>query len=138
LLDLAQKGEATMRFMMILPVPAAVEANIVPNKEMVTAMRKYTDDMRKSGILLAAEGLHPNSKGKRISVANGKHVVTDGPFTEAKEVVAGFWMIQVRSEEEALEWANRCPLPECGILELRQIFETSDFPPELRPKSAQA
>jgi len=126
-----------MRFVMLLPVPVEIEANIVPQKGIVTAMRKYNDDMRKAGILLVAEGLHPNSKGKRIRVAGGKHLVTDGPFTEAKEVIAGFWVIQVKSHEEALEWANRCPLAEGGLLELRQVFEANDFPPELRPKTAQ-
>lgn len=127
-----------MRFVMLLPVPVEIEANIVPTKEIVTAMGKYNDDMRKAGILLVAEGLHPNSKGKRIRISSGKHVVTDGPFTEAKEVIAGFWMIEAKSHEEALEWANRCPLPEGGLLELRQVFEANDFPPELRPKSVQA
>ncbi len=101
-----------MRFMMLLPAPAEPleKAVAVPNKELVTAMRKFTDDMKKAGVLLMAEGLHATSKGSRIRVSGGKRIVTDGPFTEAKEVIAGFWMIQVRSKEEALEWATRCPL----------------------------
>ncbi len=129
-----------MRFMMLLPAPAEPleKAVAVPNKELVTAMRKFTDDMKKAGVLLMAEGLHATSKGSRIRVSGGKRIVTDGPFTEAKEVIAGFWMIQVKSKEEALEWAKRCPLPENGVIEIRQVFEATDFPPDLQPKSAKA
>jgi hypothetical protein len=125
-----------MRFMMMLPAPAEVlEKTPLPDKDVIQAMRKFTDDMRKAGVLLAAEGLHPTSKGTRIKVSGGKRVISDGPFAEAKEVIAGFWMIQVRSKEEAIEWANRCPLPECGLIELRQVFENADFPAELRNKA---
>ncbi len=129
-----------MRFMMSLPAPveALEKWNEAPNKEVVAAMRKFNEEMAKAGVLLAAEGLHATSKGTRIRVSGGKRVVTDGPFTEAKEVIAGFWIIQVKSKEEAIEWANRCPLPEGGLIEIRQVFENCDFPPELQKKTAAA
>jgi len=129
-----------MRFMMLLPAPVDVLEKVTPapDSNLVTAMRKYSDDMREAGVLLASEGLHPTSKGIRIKVSGGKQIVTDGPFAEAKEVIAGFWMIQVNSREEAIDWAKRCPLPEHGLLELRQIFENTDFPPELQKKKAEA
>ncbi len=126
-----------MRFMMLLPAPAeALEKCAVPSPEIVLPMRKFNQEMAKAGVLLGAEGLHPSSKGTRIRVSGGKRVVTDGPFAEAKEVIAGFWIIQVKSKEEALEWAKRCPLPENGLIEIRQVFENYDFPPELQKKSA--
>ena len=122
-----------MRFMMLLPATVeGLEKCAVPPAEIVIPMRKYNEELVKAGVLLAAEGLHPTSKGTRIRISGGKRIVTDGPFTEAKEVIAGFWIIQVKSREEAVEWANRCPLPECGVIEIRQVFENSDFPPELQ------
>lgn len=122
-----------MRFMMLLPAPVDVlEACAIPDKDLARAMRKYDDELRKAGVLLLDEGLHPTSKGKRVKMSGGKMVVTDGPFTEAKEVIAGFWIIQTKSMEEAVEWAKRCPLPENGLIEIRPIFENSDFPPELQ------
>jgi hypothetical protein len=129
-----------MRFMMLLPCPPEPLEKLaaVPNKEIVMAMSKYNDEMKKAGVFLAAEGLHATSKGFRIKVTGGKKIVTDGPFTEAKEVIAGFWLIQVNSVEEALEWAKRCPLPEGGLMELRQVFENADFPPELQKKKVGA
>jgi hypothetical protein len=115
-----------MRFMMLLPAPVeALEKCAVPDPGIVAAMRKYDQEMKKAGVLLAEEGLHPTSKGVRIKV-----------FIETKEVIAGFWIIQVKSKEEAVEWAARCPLPECGVIEIRQIFENCDFPPELQEKAA--
>jgi hypothetical protein len=127
-----------MRFMMSLPAPVEVQENFTPTLELVTAMRKYTDDMRKAGVLLLAEGLHPSSKATRIKASNGKRVFTDGPFTEAKETIAGFWLISVKSRGEALEWATRCPLIDGGIVEIRPVFEDTDFPRELRNKTAGA
>ncbi len=127
-----------MRFMMSLPAPVEVLEKAVPTMEVVTAMRKFNEDMAKAGVLLAAEGLHPSSKGARIRVSGGKRTVTDGPFTEAKELIAGFWIIQVKSKEEAIEWGSRCPLPEGGLIEIRQVFENCDFPPELQKKTAEA
>ena len=129
-----------MRFMMLLPCPPEPLEKLVsaPDREIVLTMRKYNDEMEKAGVLVLAEGLHATSKGFRIKVSAGKKIVTDGPFTEAKEVIAGFWIIQVKSTEEALEWAKRCPLPEGGLMEIRQIFEDADFPPELQEKKAEA
>lgn len=125
-----------MRFMMLLPAPVeALEQCAVPTEEVVVAMRKYDQELRKAGVLLLEEGLHPTSKGTRVRVSGGKHVVRDGPFTEAKEAIAGFWIIEVKSKEEAVEWAKRCPLPEQGLIEIRQVFEDHDFPPELRAKA---
>jgi len=123
-----------MRFMMLLPAPPEVLEQIGdrPDRELVTAMRKYNDEMRRAGVLLLAEGLHSTSKGFRIKVTGGKKSVTDGPFTEAKEVIAGFWLIQAKSNEEAIEWAQRCPLPEHGLIEIRQVFENTDFPADLQ------
>ena len=123
-----------MRFMLLLPAPpdALEKVGTAPSKEIVLAMRKFNEELARAGALLAAEGLHATSKGSRIKVKDGKRIVTDGPFTETKEVIAGFWIIQVKSKEEALEWAKRCPLPENGLIEIRQVFENVDFPPELQ------
>jgi hypothetical protein len=129
-----------MRFMMLLPAPADVLEQIgnKPDPVVVTAMRKYNDEMRRAGVLLLAEGLHPTSMGARMKVIAGKKIVTDGPFAEAKEVIAGFWLIQAKTKEEAIEWAQRCPLPEQGLLELRQVFENCDFPVDLQEQHAGA
>jgi len=122
--------------MMSLPAPVEAQEDFVPTRELVKAVRKYSDEMRKAGVLLLAEGLHPNSKATRIKMSGGKREFRDGPFTEAKEMIAGFWLIQVKSREEALEWASRCPLAEGEIVEIRPVFENTDFPPEFRNKSA--
>ena len=129
-----------MRFMMLLPAPPDVLERIgnQPDPAVVTAMRKYNDEMRRAGVLLLAEGLHPTSKGVRMKVIGQQKVVTDGPFAEAKEVIAGFWLIQAKTKEEAVEWAQRCPLPEQGLLELRQVFENCDFPVDLQERHAGA
>ena len=129
-----------MRFMMLLPAPADVLEQIgnKPDPVVVTAMRKYNDEMRRAGVLLLAEGLHPTSMGARMKVIAGKKIVTDGPFAEGKEVIAGFWLIQAKTKEEAVEWAQRCPLPEQGLLELRQVFENCDFPVDLQEQHAGA
>jgi hypothetical protein len=129
-----------MRFMLLLPAPPEPLEKFegVPDKEIVMAMRKFNEEMVKAGVLLTAEGLHSTSKGYRVRVSGGKKIVTDGPFTEAKEVIAGFWIIQAKSKEEALEWAKRCPLPEDGLIEVRQVFENCDFPLELQKKHAGA
>jgi len=122
--------------MMSLPAPVEAQEDFVPTRELVTAVRKYSDEMRKAGVLLLAEGLHPNSKATRIKMSGGKREFRDGPFTEAKEMIAGFWLIQVKSREEALEWASRYPLAEGEIVEIRPVFENTDFPPEFRNKSS--
>ncbi len=128
-----------MRFMMLM-IPKGYE-NAAPGKlpdaKAVAAMSKYNETLRKAGVLLALDGLHPPSTGARVSFSGGKPHVTDGPFTEAKEVVGGYWMIQVKSREEAIEWASRCPASDNEVIEIRQVFEMSDFPPEIRQAAGQ-
>jgi len=119
--------------MMSLPAPVEVQENFKPTLELVTAMRNYSDDMRKAGVLLLAEGLHPSSKATRIKLSNGKRVFTDGPFTEAKEMIAGFWLIQVKSRAEGVEWAKRFPAPfgadADGEIEVRPLYELDELGP---------
>src|SRR5947199_7493796 len=123
----------TMRFMLIIKADTNTEAGVLPSKELVAAMDEFNEKMVKAGVLLAAEGLHPSSKGARITFhGGGKRTVTDGPFTEAKELIAGFWLIQVKSKEEAIEWASRCPAQDGDVIEVRQVQEMSDFPPEVQ------
>jgi hypothetical protein len=126
-----------MRFMMLM-IPKGyekAEPGTVPSAEAVAAMMKYNEQLQKAGVLLALDGLHPPSTGARVTFAGGKAKVTDGPFTEAKEVVGGYWMIQVKSREEAIEWATRCPGDDCTI-EVRQVQEMSDFPPDVQKAAA--
>jgi hypothetical protein len=126
-----------MRFMMLM-IPKGyekAEPGTVPSAEAVAAMMKYNEQLQKAGVLLALDGLHPPSTGARVTLAGGKAKVTDGPFTEAKEVVGGYWMIQVKSREEAIEWATRCPGDDCTI-EVRQVQEMSDFPPDVQQAAA--
>jgi len=113
----------------------------MPSQEMLESMGKFNEELVKAGVMLAGEGLQASSKGARISFKQGKPTVTDGPFTEAKELIAGFWMIQVRSKQEAIEWMKRCPPPMgngAGELEIRQVFEASDFGEELTPELREA
>jgi hypothetical protein len=125
-----------MRFLVMVKANADSEAGNVPSTEMLTAMGKFNEELVKAGVMLAAEGLQPSSKGARIKFSGNKRLVVDGPFTETKELVAGFWVWQCRSREEAIEWAKRCPNPtgEEGELEIRQVFETEDFGAELTPE----
>ena len=126
-----------MRFMMIIKADKNSEAGVLPSKELVAAMDEFNQEMVKAGVMLAGEGLHPSSKGARITFhGGGKRTVTDGPFTETKELIAGFWLIQVKSKEEAIEWVKRCPNPLEGEseIEIRQVFEASDFGPEFTPE----
>jgi hypothetical protein len=123
-----------MRFMMIM-IPKGYEQatpGTMPDPKAVEAMMKYNEALQKAGILLALDGLHPPSMGARVSFAGGKPKVTDGPFSEAKEVVGGYWMIQVKSKEEAVQWAMRCPGSENEVIEVRQVQEFEDFTPEVR------
>jgi hypothetical protein len=122
-----------MRFMMLMMANPASESGAMPDPEILTAMGNYNDELIKAGVLLAGEGLHPSSKGARIRFEKGKRTVIDGPFAEAKELIAGYWMIQVKSREEAIEWAKRVPFggEEVGEIQLRQVFDESDFPAEL-------
>jgi len=122
-----------MRFMMLVKADKNSEAGVLPSKELVTAMGKFNEEMVKAGVLLAAEGLHASSKGARIKFSGAKRTVTDGPFTETKELLAGFWLIQVKSKKEAIEWASRVPFTDGEEVEVRQVFEASDFPPEILP-----
>jgi hypothetical protein len=131
-------GETTMRFMMLM-IPKGYESaspGTVPDAKAVEAMMKYNESLQKAGVLLALDGLHPPSMGARVSFAGGKPKVTDGPFTEAKEVVGGYWMIQVKSKEEAIEWASRCPGSENEVIEVRQVQEFSDFPTDVQEAAA--
>ena len=123
-----------MRFMMLMIPKSYREApfRALPDVESFAAMCRYNDSLQKAGILLAVDGLHPPSVGTRISFSGKKATALDGPFSEAKEVLGGYWMIQVRSKEEAVEWAKRCPAAEGDVLEVRQVQEVSEFPPELR------
>jgi len=104
----------------------------MPDAKAVAAMMKYNDSLQKAGVLLSLDGLHPPSMGARVTFAGGKPKATDGPFAEAKEVIGGFWMIQVKSKEEAVEWASRCPAAETDTIELRQVMEMSDFPADVK------
>ncbi len=121
-----------MRFMMLVKASPESEAGGMPSKELVAAMGQYNEGLMKAGVLLAAEGLQASSKGARVAYSGDRRTVIDGPFTEAKELIAGFWLIQVRSREEAIEWASRVPF-EDGEVEIRQIFEAADFPPDVLP-----
>jgi hypothetical protein len=122
-----------MRFMVIVKANKDTEAGVLPSKEILTAMGKYNEELAKAGVLLAAEGLHPSSKGARVKFSGGKRTVIDGPFTEAKELVAGFWLWQVKSKEEAIEWLKRAPF-EDTVVEIRQVFEAEDFGAEFTPE----
>lgn len=126
-----------MRFMVIVKANKDSEAGVPPSKEVMTAMMKFNEEMVKAGVMLAGEGLQPSSKGARVKFSGGKRTVIDGPFAETKELIAGFWLIQVKSKEEALEWVRRCPAPfgesEEAVIEVRQVFEASDFPPDVFP-----
>jgi hypothetical protein len=120
-----------MRFMLIM-IPGINEDAWEPKPEDIEAMTKYNEELSKAGILLALDGLHPSSKGARVTYPGGKATVTDGPFTESKELVGGYWIIQAKSKEEAVEWASRVPGGEGDIVEVRQIYEMEDFSPEIR------
>lgn len=123
-----------MRFMILVQADADSEAGKMPSAELLTAMGQYNEQLIKAGVLLAAEGLHPSSKGVRVHFSGSERKVIDGPFTESKELLAGFWLIQVKSKEEAIEWVKRIPNPEPGkegTIELRQVFDAEDFGPEL-------
>jgi len=112
------------------------EAGVMPSEELLAAMGEFNEEMVKAGVMLAGEGLHPSSKGARVSFGSGERTVTDGPFAETKELIAGYWLMQVGSFEEAVEWIKRCPNPhdEPGEIEIRQVFEADDFGEELTPE----
>jgi hypothetical protein len=125
-----------MRFIVMVKASPESEAGVMPSQQLLTEMGKFNEELVKAGVMLEGEGLHPSSKGARVKFSGTKRTVVDGPFTETKELVAGFWIWQVRSMEEAIEWAKRCPNPTGadGELEIRQIFEADDFGAEFTPE----
>src|SRR5947207_4749420 len=130
--------DPVMRVMVIVKANKESEAGVLPSRQLLTEMGKFNEELVKAGVMLAGEGLHPSSKGKRVRFAKGKRTVIDGPFAETKELIAGFWLWQVKSMDEAMEWVKRCPNPHDadGEIEIRQVFEACDFgdvaTPELR------
>jgi len=122
-----------MRFMVIVKASKDSEAGVLPDEKLLAAMGKYNEELAKAGVLLAGEGLHSSSKGARVKFSGEKRIVTDGPFAETKELVAGFWLWQVKSKEEAIEWVKRSPFQETEI-EIRQVFEAEDFGEALTPE----
>lgn len=125
-----------MRFMMFM-YPGISEEEWNPTAEDVAAMSRYNEELRKAGMLLSLDGLHPPGEGARVGFSDGDVTVTDGPFAEAKEVVGGYWLIQARSKEEAVEWASRCPGENC-MIEVRRVFEMEDFPQDVQEAAEQA
>jgi hypothetical protein len=125
-----------MRFMVLVKANKDTEAGVMPDETMLTEMGKYNEELVKAGVMLAGEGLHPSSKGVRVKFSGDKRAVIDGPFAETKELIAGFWLWQVKSKEEAIEWAKRCPNPTGAEseLEIRQVFEAEDFGPAFTPE----
>jgi hypothetical protein len=125
-----------MKVMVFVKANKDSEAGVMPSQQLVTEMMKYNEELAKAGILLAAEGLHPSSKGVRVQFSGKKQTVIDGPFAETKELVAGYWLWQVKSMEEAIEWVKRCPNPhnEEGAIEIRPIFEADEFCAEYTPE----
>jgi hypothetical protein len=130
-----------MRFMVIVKADANSEAGIMPDEKLLADMGKYNEELAKAGVMLAGEGLHPSSKGKRVRFSGSRRTVIDGPFSETKELIAGFWLIQAKSMEEAVEWVKRAPNPMPGTeseIEIRQVFEADDFGAEFTPELREA
>ncbi|MDQ2730205.1 MAG: YciI family protein [Armatimonadota bacterium] len=126
-----------MRFMMLMYPHPRAESGAMPDLSEISEMMAYNEELVKAGVLLSGEGLHPTSKGARVLYSAGKAAATDGPFTKTKEVIGGFWMIQVQSKDEAIKWASRCPVVKYdsgAMIELRQVFEADDFGPALTPQ----
>ena len=123
-----------MRFMVLVPANEESEAGVMPDTKILEAMGKFNEEMVKAGVMLAGEGLQPTSKGARLKFSGGKVTVTDGPFTESKELIAGFWLIQAKSMDEAVAWMKRAPFDGGTQIEIRQVFETEDFGAELTPE----
>jgi len=125
-----------MRFMILIKATKDSEAGVMPSQQLLTEMGKFNEELVKAGVMLAGEGLHPTSKGARVKFSGSKRTVIDGPFAETKELLAGFWLWQVKSKEEAIEWVKRCPNPhnEEAEVEIRQVFEVEDFGAELTPE----
>jgi hypothetical protein len=120
--------------MVLVPANPDSEAGVLPDQEILIKMGKFNEEMVKAGVMLAGEGLQASSKGARITFSGGKTTVTDGPFTESKELIAGYWLIQVKNKEEAIAWMKRAPFDGGTVIEIRQVFEAEDFGPELTPE----
>jgi hypothetical protein len=130
-------GDKTMRVMVIVKATKNSERGALPSEKLLAEMGKFNEELVKAGVMLAGEGLHPSSRGKRVNFSGGKRVVVDGPFAETKELVAGFWLWQVKSMEEALDWVRRCPDPmpgEDSVIEIRPLYEAEDFGKEFTPE----
>ena len=131
-----------MRFMVLVKANASSEAGLMPSEQMLAEMGKYNEELVKAGVMLAGEGLHPSSKGARVKLSGDKRTVIDGPFAETKELIAGYWLFQVKSKEEAIEWVKRCPNPmgpgEEAEIEIRQVFDADDFGAEFTPELREA
>jgi hypothetical protein len=125
-----------MRFMVIVKATPESEAGVMPSQELLTAMGQYNEELVKAGVMLAGDGLHPSSRGKRVRFSGTQRSVVDGPFAETKELIAGFWLIQAKSMEEAVEWVKRCPNPmnSDSEIEIRQVFESEEFGEALTPE----
>ena len=125
-----------MRFMIIVKASKDSEAGVMPSEKLLAEMGKFNEELANAGVLLAADGLHPTSKGARVKFSGSTRTVVDGPFTETKELIAGFWLWKVKSKEEAIEWVKRCPNPHPGDseIEIRQVFEAEDFGAEFTPE----
>jgi hypothetical protein len=125
-----------MRFMILVKADENSEAGVMPSEQMLAEMGKFNEELVKAGVMLAGEGLHPSSKGARVKFSGAQRTVVDGPFAETKELVAGFWLWQVKSRDEAIEWVKRCPNPMLGEseIEIRQVFEAEDFGAEYTPE----
>lgn len=126
-----------MRFMVIVKANKDSEAGVLPSRELLEAMGKYNEELVKAGVMLAGDGLHPSSKGKRVRFSGDKRTVIDGPFAETKELIAGFWLWQCKSMDEAVEWLKRAPCDRDGEIEIRQVFEAEDFGSVLTPELRQ-
>jgi hypothetical protein len=126
-----------MRFMVIVKASEESEAGVMPSEELLAKMGRYNEELVKNGVMLAGEGLHPSSKGVRVRFSGSTRTVIDGPFTEAKELIAGFWLIQAKSRDEAIEWVKRAPFDGGTEIEIRQVFETEDFGDALTPELRQ-
>jgi len=130
-----------MRFMVLVKASRDSEAGVLPSEQLLSEMGKYNEELVKAGVMLAGEGLQPSSKGARVRFSGDKRTVIDGPFAETKELIAGYWLFQVKSREEAIEWVKRCPNPMPGTeseIEIRQVFEADDFGPEFTPELREA
>ncbi|PYN46885.1 MAG: dehydrogenase [Candidatus Rokuibacteriota bacterium] len=129
-----------MRFMVLVKADKNTEAGVMPSQKLLADMGTYNEELAKAGVLLAGEGLHPSSKGARVRFSGAKRTVVDGPFKDSKDLVCGFWMFQVKSKEEAIEWVKRCPNPVEGEteIEIRQVFEADDFGAEFAPELREA